>query len=195
MRRLALALVALTLMALTTLVNPACAHACSCLGISTERAAEQAEAVFHGRVTTVEESKVGGERAAVLRFEVSRVYKGTVYADQVIVTPADSAACGLTPEVGSDWVIFANGTIQGEGRSAKLRLTTTLCSGNLSTSTPPGSLGRATQPLPGASDRTERAEETDERLTRGLVIAGVGALGLAALIGIGLAYLWRPRRL
>lgn len=194
MARLWLAMVALGLVALTTLVNPTCAHACSCVGITTERAAEQADAVFWGTVTEAEESKVGGERAAVLRFEVSRVYKGTVYADQVIVTPVDSAACGLTPEVGSSWVIFANGTIQGEGRSAKLRLTTTLCSGNLSTSTPPTSLGRATAPLPGPSDRTERAQTTDERLTRALAITGVGALGLAALIGIGLAYLWRPRR-
>ena len=49
---------------------------------------------------------------------MSRVYKGTVYADQVITTPADSAGCGLTPEVGSTWVIFASGVIQGEGKSA-----------------------------------------------------------------------------
>jgi hypothetical protein len=31
-------------------------------------------------------------------------------------------------------------------------------------------------------------------LTRGLVIGGVGILGLGALIGIGLAYLWRPKK-
>lgn len=194
MRRLVLALVAVGLVALTTVVNPGCAYACSCLGITTKRAAEQSEAVFHGTVTEVTETKVGGERAAVLRFDVSRVYKGTVYADQVIVTPADSAACGLAPEVGSSWVIFANGTIHGDGKAAKLRLTTTLCDGNLSTAAPPASLGRAAPPLPGASDRTERSENTDARLTRGLVIAGIGTVGLAALIGIGLAYLWRPKK-
>ena len=49
-------------------------------------------------------------------------------------------------------------------------------------------------PLPGASDRFERSETTDARLTRGLVIGGIGVLGLGALIGIGLAYLWRPKR-
>ncbi|HYI58078.1 MAG TPA: hypothetical protein VEX66_07920 [Microlunatus sp.] len=194
MRRLVLALVAAALVALTSVVSPTCAYACSCLGITTKRAVEQSDAVFLGTVTEVTETKVGGERAAVLRFDVSRVYKGTVYADQVIVTPADSAACGLTPEMGSSWVIFANGTIHGDGKAAKLRLTTTLCHGNLSTSAPPQTLGRPVPPLPGASDRNERAETTDARLTRGLVIAGIGALGLAALIGVGLAYLWRSQK-
>lgn len=193
MRRLALALVAVGLVAGLSVVNPTAAIACSCAGISTRRAAEQADAVFLGTVSEVTRTKVGGERAAVLRFDVSRVYKGTVYADQVIVTPADSAACGLIPDTGSSWVVFANASIQGEGRAAKLRLTTTLCNGNLSTDRPSSILGRATAPLPGASDRAERSETADARLTTGLVIVGVGALGLAAMIGIGLAYLWRPK--
>jgi hypothetical protein len=194
MRRLLLALVAVGLITFTAVVNPTPAAACSCLGISTRRAAEQAEVVFLGRVTKVEETRVGGERAAEIRFDVSRVYKGTIYTDQLITTPADSAGCGLTPGVGSTWVIFASGVIQGEGKSARLRLTTTLCSGNLSADTAPRALGRPTPPLPGASDRTERSEATDARLTRGLVIGGVGILGLGALIGIGLAYLWRPKK-
>lgn len=193
MRRLLLALVAVGLVALTSVVHPSCALACSCLGITTKVAADRADAVFLGTVTAVQESRVGGERSVVLRFDVSQVYKGEVYADQVVVTPADSAACGLTPEVGTSWVIFANGAIQGEGRSAKLRLTTTLCHGNLATAKPPTTLGRATAPLPGASDREERSETTDSRLTRALVVGGIGVLGLAALVGIGLAYLWRPK--
>lgn len=189
-----LALVAVGMVALVSVIDPAPAAACSCLGISTDKAADQADVVFLGTVTEVEQTRVGGEPATVLRFEVSRVYKGTVFADQVIVTPPDPAGCGLTPDVGTSWVIFANGAVHGEGKSAKVRLTTTLCNGNLPTARPPKSLGRATAPLPGASDRTERSEATDERLTRGLVIAGVGVLGLVALIGVGLAYLWRPKR-
>ena len=191
MRRLALALVALGLIAWATVVNPTPAAACSCMGITTKRAAEQADAVFLGTITTVDEQ---GSDRVLLRFDVSRVYKGTVYADQVITTPTDSAACGLTPEIGTSWVIFASGSIDGEGKTAKLRLHTTLCDGNLSTDDPPLVLGRPMQPLPGPSDRTERSEAADARLTRGLVIGGVGLLGLAALIGIGLAYLWQPRR-
>ena len=80
----------------------------------------------------------------------------------------------MTPDVGSSWVIFASGVIQGEGKSAKLRLTTTLCSGNLSASSAPRVARPRESPLPGASDRTERAETTDARLTRGLVIGGSG---------------------
>lgn len=194
MRRLLLALAAVGLIVFTGVVNPTPAAACSCLGVSTRRAAEQAEAVFLGTVTQVGQSRRGGERAAELRFDVSRVYKGTVYSDQVITTPADSAGCGLTPEVGSTWVIFASGAIQGSGKDAKLRLTTTLCSGNLAADTAPRALGRPTPPLPGASDRLERSEATDARLTRGLVIGGIGVLGLGALIAIGLAYLWRPKK-
>src|SRR5689334_19538968 len=99
MRRLLLMLVAVGLVMFTSVTKPPCAYACSCLGITTARAAEQAEAVFLGTVAEIEQTKVGGERAAVLRFDVTRVYKGEVYADQVVVTPSDSAGCGLTPEV------------------------------------------------------------------------------------------------
>lgn len=194
MRRLVLALVAVGLITFASVVNPAPAAACSCVGVTTKQAGEQADAVFLGTVTSVEETRIAGQRAAVLRFDVSRVYKGTVYADQVIATPSDSAACGLAPQLGSSWVIFASSVVHGEGSSAKVRQTTTLCHGNLATTTAPPELGRASQPLAGASDRTEKSESTDARLTRGLVIAGIGGAGLAALIGIGLAYLWRPKK-
>ena len=192
MRRLLLALVAVGLIAFTSVVNPTPAAACSCLGISTRRAAEQAEAVFLGTVTKVEESRIGGERAAELASTSAGSTRAPSTADQVITTPADSAGCGLTPDVGSTWVIFASGVIQGEGKSAKLRLTTTLCSGNLSgdTSPPRAWAGRPSR-CRGPRTGWNAPETTDARLTRGLVIGGVGVLGLGALIGIGLAYLWR----
>ena len=126
---------------------------------------------------------------------MSRVYKGTVYADQVVTTRRTRPAAGSTPEVGSTWVIFASGVIQGEGRSAELRLTTTLCSGNLSGSSPPRVLGRASQPCRDASDRTERADDHRRRLDpRPGDRRASACSGWARLIGIGLAYLWRPSR-
>ena len=53
--------------------------------------------MFLGTVTKIEESRVGGERATQLRFDVSRVYKGTVYADQVITTPRGLGRLRLDP--------------------------------------------------------------------------------------------------
>lgn len=206
MRRPALALVSVALSAVLAtllgvalaaavgLARPTPAAACSCVGISVRRALEQADAVFQGTLTRVEADRIGGQPTAVLRFDVTRVFKGTVYADQVVTTPPDSAGCGLTPDVGSTWVVFATSAVVGEGKAARLRLTTTLCSGNMQTKNPPAELGRAGAPLPGASDRAERSASADARLTQGMVVVGLGALGLAALAGIGLAYLWRPGR-
>jgi hypothetical protein len=194
MRRLCLALLALGLVALAVVINPQRAMACDCTGITTRRALEQSDAVFVGRVLRVDEVGQGDARRADIRFSVDRVFKGTVYSEQVVASAIDAAACGLTPQPGSTWVIFAVDGVEGRGSSAIFRLRTTVCSGNLPTSSPPQSLGAGSDPRPGASDREERATGTDDRITRGLVIAGVGGLGLLALVGIGLAYLWRPGR-
>ncbi len=194
MRRLCLALLALGLVALSVAVNPQRAAACDCTGISTGRAYEQADAVFVGTVLRVDEVGSRTDRRADIRFSVERVFKGTVYAEQVVASAPDPAACGLTPQPGSNWVIFAVDAVEGRGSDALFRLRTTVCSGNLPTSSAPRSLGAGTEPRPGASDREERATGTDATLTRGLIIAGVGGLGLLALIGIGLVYLWRPGR-
>jgi hypothetical protein len=194
MRRLCLALLALGLVTLSVVVNPQRAMACDCTGITTRRAYEQSDAVFLGTVLRVDEVGPRDDRRADIRFSVERVFKGTVYAEQVVASAPDAAGCGLTPPPGSNWVIFAVDAVEGRGSDALLRLRTTVCSGNLPTSSPPPALGSGGEPRPGASDREERATTTDERLTRGLVIAGVGGLGLLALVAIGLAYLWRPSR-
>lgn len=194
MRRLCLALLALGLAVLSVVINPRPAMACDCTGISTRRAYEQADAVFVGTVLRVDEVGSRDGRRADIRFTVDRVFKGTVYAEQVVASAPDAAACGLTPRPGSNWVIFAVDAVEGNGSDAVFRLRTTVCSGNLPTSSAPRALGAGTEPRAGASDREERATGTDARLTRGLVIAGIGGLGLLALVGIGLAYLWRPGR-
>jgi hypothetical protein len=194
MRRLCLALLTLGLVALSFVVNPQPAVACDCTGISTRRALEQSDAVFLGSVIRVDELGNGDTRRADIRFRVSRVFKGTVYEEQVVASAPDRAACGLTPQPGSTWVIFAVDSVEGRGRDALYRLRTTVCSGNLPRDAAPSLLGRGADPRPGASDREERVTGIDAQLTRGLIIAGLVGLGLVALIGVGLIYLWRPGR-
>jgi hypothetical protein len=196
--RLALRLVALMASLLLgtciALVDATEAFACSCAGISTNRALREADAVFRG--TVINKQVVGrSERARTdIRFAVDRVYKGAVYREQVVASSRNSDACGLNPEVGSTWVIFAIQGIEGEGDRAVNRLITTLCSGNLPTGIAPPVLRNPRPPLPGESDREERSTNTDRILTRGFAIAGVGALFVGALAVIGLGVLWRPRR-
>jgi hypothetical protein len=177
-----------------TLVDTTEAFACSCAGISTNRALREADAVFRG--TVINKEVVGrSERARTdIRFAVDRVYKGTVYREQVVASSRDSDACGLDPEVGSTWVIFAIQGIQGEGDRAVNRLITTLCSGNLPTGIAPPVLRSPRPPLAGASDREERSTNVDQLLTRGFAIAGIGALFAGALVVVGVAVLWRPGR-
>jgi hypothetical protein len=193
-KRLGLLILALALVSLAVVVNPQRAFACDCRGITSRRALAESDAVFRGTVERVDEIR-GKQTRVDIRFAVDRVYKGTVYEQQVVASAPDPATCGLVPEPGSGWIIFATESIEGSSSNPLLRLRTTVCSGNLSTTgNPPAVLGAGIEPRPGASDRAERATGTDQALTRGLVIAGVGGLGLLALIGIGLAYLWRPGR-
>jgi hypothetical protein len=192
--RLVALIASLLLGTCVALVDTTEAFACSCVGISTNRALREADAVFRG--TVINKDVVGrSERARTdIRFAVDRVYKGTVYREQVVASSHDSDACGLDPDVGSTWVIFAIHGIEGEGDRAVNRLVTTLCSGNLPTGIAPPVLRNPRPPLAGASDREERSTNTDRVLTRGFAIAGVGALFVGALAVIGVGVLWRPGR-
>jgi hypothetical protein len=194
MLRLVVLMSSLLLGTCLALVDVTEAFACSCAGISTNRALREADAVFRG--TVINKEVVGrSERARTdIRFAVDRVYKGTVYREQVVASSRGSDACGLDPEVGSTWVIFAIQGIQGEGDRAVNRLITTLCSGNLPTGLAPPVLRNPRPPLAGASDREERSTNMDQLLTRGFAIAGIGALCAGALAVIGVGVLWRPSR-
>lgn len=170
------------------------AFACSCAGISTNRALREADAVFRG---TVISKQIVGRRDTArtdIRFTVDRVYKGAVYQEQVVASRHDPGACGLDPEIGSTWVIFAIEGIEGEGDRAVNRLVTTLCSGNLPTGVAPPVLGKPRSPISGASDREERSTNTDRIISSALAIAGIGGLCIAAIALIGVALLWRPGR-
>ena len=179
---------------LGALADPKPAFACECSPITTGRAAQQADAIFRGKVTALRGVDRGENARTDIRFEVDAVFKGTVYSDQVVASPRDGAACGLTPGLGSTWVIFAVEGIQGSGDEAVFRLVTDSCRGNLASGSPPTVLGRPYDPVPGESDREEQATGADRVLTRGLAIGGIGLLFLGAIAVVGLAVLWRPGR-
>ena len=175
-------------------VIPQRAYACDCATISTTRAAREADAVFRGTVASLREVGRGKTARTDIRFSVDAVFKGAVYSDQVVASSPDGAACGLTPGLNTTWIIFAVDSIEGEGDEAVARMVTNLCSGNLPTGSAPRVLGLPYAPLPGSSDREERATGTDRRLTRGLAIAGIAALFVTAVAVTGLTVLWRPGR-
>jgi hypothetical protein len=193
-RRLVALVAALALGAVGVVLFPAPAFACECPTLSTTAAARQADAIFRGKVTALNNVGRGEEARTDIRFAVSAVYKGTVYRDQVVASAQDTAACGLVPGLGSTWVIFAVQGVEGRGDDAVARLITSTCSGNLPTGNAPALLGRPAAPLDGSSDREERATSTDRRLTRGLAIGGIGVLLVGAVAIAGLAVLWRPGR-
>jgi hypothetical protein len=175
-------------------VSPKSAYACDCPTVSTARAARDADAVFRGTVRSLREVGRGKDGRNDIRFTVDAVYKGTVYRDQVVASSPDEAACGLIPGLNTTWIIFAVDSIEGEGDEAVARLVTNLCSGNLPTGSAPRILGVPREPIPGSSDREERATGTDRILSRGLAIAGIAALFVTAVAVSGLAVLWRPGR-
>jgi hypothetical protein len=177
-----------------SVIRPERAYACSCVGISTRRALEESDAAFMGTVLRKTDIGHGTDARTDIRFQVGAVYKGTVYFDQVIASPRDSASCGLDPEVGSTWVIFAQIGIVGTRNDAVSRLITGLCHGNIPSGTAPTILGPPRLPLYGASDQEERSIKADKTLTRGLAIGGIAVLFFGALAAIGLGVLWRPGR-
>ncbi len=174
--------------------NPQPAFACECSPITPTRAARQADAVFRGTVTALRKVDRGDDARTDIRFEVDAVYKGSVYAEQVVATPQQSTECGLTPELGTTWLIFSIQGVEGSGDEAVARLITDTCRGNIATVNAPRVLGTPRQPMAGASDREERATGADRTITRGLAIGGIVLLAVGAVAVAGLAVLWRPGR-
>lgn len=183
---------ALCLGLLGVAVFPRDAYACSCSGITTGTAARRADVIFQGRLLDKSVVRNPAPGRTEMRFEVSRVYKGEAYREQIVASPRGSNVCGLDPQLDSTWIIFAEEKIEGRGNDAVFRLVTQLCSGNLPGSTAPGILGRGQLPIEGASDRDEKAAATDAAFTHVLVVSGVVVAALALVVVTGLLILWRP---
>ena len=170
------------------------AAACACAPLDPGRAFAQADAAFLGTVIDRDDVGRGAEARTDLRFRVDRVYKGTVHQEQVVATPRDKSGCGVEPDDGATWVVFAIDGIEGRGDDTVRRLVTTRCSGNLAAGIAPVPLGPGRPPLEGRSDRAERATRADRALSDVLRVGGLVSLAAVVLGGSGLALLWRRRR-
>lgn len=181
---------ALALALLALVIAPTSAYACSCMATTPARALRDSDVVFRGTVTEADLVRREGRRVD-LRFQVEAVYKGEVYADQVVATEPNGGSCGLDATVGSTWVVFADQAVEGEGEDAVTRLVTDSCRGNLVKGQVPTVLGAPRPPVAGASDREERSARADRQVTRGVLIAGIGVLSFGLVAALALALAWR----
>lgn len=108
-------------------LNPDSASACSCLRSTPEEHFARANAVFSGKVIEVD----GKQNTQIplpdsflnrqIKFEVSRVWKGNVEKQEVVLTSDSSASCGYSFEKGKEYLVYAS---EQDGK-----LQTGLCSG------------------------------------------------------------------
>lgn len=89
-------------------------YACSCAqpGSPSEEL-EKFSAVFAGTVVSIRHSydpdgrSVTRDDRSTIGFEVSAVWKGTVYEDMPITTPPTGGSCGFTFEEGEEYIVYA----------------------------------------------------------------------------------------
>lgn len=190
-----LLLAALALALLGPIVSPQCALACSCAQISLQEHLDGSEVAFVGTVITSDKRRRGDDRWVDVRYRVESVYKGEVFAEQVIAESVPDHMCnGATPLAGTRWLVFASPTLKGSGDRTLSRLTVSSCGGSQSVPADVSDLGEPRQPQPGNSDGAEAAEDADFALDRGLLIGGVATLSLVVVAGTGVALLWWRRR-
>ncbi len=105
--------VALMLGVLWLLANTGQAYACSCVqpGSPSEEL-EQFDAVFAGRVVSIQHSFVpgvgvrgSGDRTTV-GFEVSTVWKGDVHETMYVTTPSSEPSCGFSFVEGEEYIVY-----------------------------------------------------------------------------------------
>lgn len=82
------------------------AHACSCMEMDVPTAFARADAVFEGRVASIERTS-DGVGAVRVTFDVVQQWKGIDHEHVVVETAADSAACGVAFEEGTSWLVYA----------------------------------------------------------------------------------------
>lgn len=89
-----------------SLASPFIGNCCSCvaLGKIDDKQYEEYSVILKGKITKVTENK--SERIITIR--VDKYFKGDQTKEVIeINTPKGSGMCGIFPNVGEDWLIFA----------------------------------------------------------------------------------------
>jgi hypothetical protein len=84
-------------------LKPAAASACSCMQQTQEDAAQNAGAIFEGRVTRIENP----EGNPTIHFQVVRSFKGPSQESLTASTANSSASCGYGFEQGKSYLVYA----------------------------------------------------------------------------------------
>ena len=125
----ALASLVLIVLGVVFLYPPDCAHACSCMGVSTQRLLSSSEAVFSGEVVDIKKNQKNpaappppdpesNDNAPPsppsypvdrVSFRVSEVWKGPQRETLEVITPNIGAACGYPFKEGQEYLVYAYG--------------------------------------------------------------------------------------
>lgn len=109
----------------TIVLSPQETYACSCMVDEFfEDSYAQADAVFVGTVTSFENKSADGVENRDVRFNVTKVFKGSTDPDQTLETPNNSAACGYEFTENESYLVFAHRW----GEETVGPLTVSLCS-------------------------------------------------------------------
>lgn len=145
------------------LLNTNTAHACSCLPTTPQQTYKNSKAVFAGQVINIVDlgnrNPQFSDSSGTLKiiFEVSKIWKGKLEKQQVILTSDSSASCGYSFEKGKEYLVYASN--QGN------QLETGLCSGTkpLANARPDlAILGRGKTPTPQTSNTSQQLQRNKQ---------------------------------
>lgn len=143
------------------------ASACSCLPTTPQQSFKNSRAVFAGKVIdVVEQSERNQEVSDPLTgvkviFEVSKVWKGKVEKQQVVLTSGSSASCGYYFAKGKEYLVYTSGQ--------ESVMQTGLCSGTKPLSNAQADLavlGKGTTPTPQSSSTSQQLQRNKQLWAR-----------------------------
>jgi hypothetical protein len=165
-RRAAFAIAGLLLVVASIWAVPPRAYACGCVYADDDPAlVDLADVIFTG--TVVGDRRLGHSRTYT--FEVTKVYKGSAYAEQRVQTSAQRPACGLDLDGSGPFLVFADYAPSGV-------LLANSCGGTTDAPAPAG-FGPGSPPQPGVEPPTVRG--TSWPAVAGLLVLTVAVLLLA----------------